>query len=1065
MAIYKDYIKLIDRNNSTPTAPSNFLQSAYPEMEYDGDLTSWRIRLEMTNTGETGKVNSGVLTLRIDEDKTFINSGPILVDENGKRDYLIEAYIEQRDPTDPTNTNLITSKKFRFQLGSPSIEVQEGYGAILSITLQEIQYRMKESHTSRELRFLSPYDAVFQRVNDFNNYQGGSASGGVEILFSPSDNNLPKSDTLQLSYIPQSPQEIQKLIDDVFNGLSESQASGGVFKDYYYDFEPSAISTLTTTMISDEIGRVDSGVVLNPLSLDAIDSSQEQTAVNDFVRFKNHVIARGAPQGGSLPTEQSIWASKWEHAKVSSEWSSSNSVTDVDSNTYQYFFGQRVKITYNVTINSKSKKITRFFEAKQNVPTGTGSPATNTTYWKEWFIIYPEFDPRGRYFEDDIVYFNTGSAYRFYYANQDILYYTLGRIRAGHIDYNSQQQIGDLILPNVFAGWTSLSGTVPDHALSDFEGWFSYSIWTDSVYDWEKNQCGLASGSLPNNKYTGLVPDWNIAKDNYGKQDHTDEFENISTKWIDLKENDSANIPLSNKYHGYRVLIHGTGQNDFAGHNNKIAQWDQTKSGSNKWRFSREPVTNDIVNDLESGKSLYYDGSAWRVAWQVYKPSSGFGSTAESANNKDGAPVSPSPFHLVTDIYKTRGSDGTPSNAIEFRYAWDDEANTSPERRNSRGCWLWFWNPFPRYSWTESPESRDTGDLFGYRGNTSSTRTNFTTLNIYNNTSDRFQNLFGWNNGLNTEDMGKISALRFNLKVGFFGDTVLSTNGSNHTELTDTVEGFASIPMVFWAIDMFDRVWFHEFELRRNNQWQSVTIPFGDLSPSKRYFARYDELPNLWGIPITQLDFGLLEKEFTGVQFDWRFVRGWGMFYKGSYADRGHYDGGIDSWWDEFNQTAQQAGAVFVNMALTIDDALGTNVLDQFFADRKSEQLNYMIRQSTIAIDNLHYIKELVANSDDTRVSNVRTSIAIVNNEEDYENLKVIARARRTRLTFLPQYWHMRSIGDVRMRVGQKFTVTGDRVPNGTITDLACGEVKHIIDSRGYTMEVTSRRRFLTIGV
>ena len=152
-------------------------------------------------------------------------------------------------------------------------------------------------------------------------------------------------------------------------------------------------------------------------------------------------------------------------------------------------------------------------------------------------------------------------------------------------------------------------------------------------------------------------------------------------------------------------------------------------------------------------------------------------------------------------------------------------------------------------------------------------------------------------------------------------------------------------------------------------------------------------------------------------------------------------------------------------MALTVDDWLGTNVLDQYFADRKSEQLNYMIRQSTIAIDNLHYVKELVANSDDTRVSNVRTSIAIVNNEEDYENLKVIARARRTRLTFLPQYWHMRSIGDVRMRVGQKFTVTGDRVPNGTITDLACGEVKHIIDSRGYTMEVTSRRRFLTIGV
>ena len=77
------------------------------------------------------------------------------MNEDAKIKYLIEAYIIQ---TDDDGTP-IESKRFRFQIGTPSLDVDEHLGSILTISLQEIQYRMKESVSSRELRFVSPKSA------------------------------------------------------------------------------------------------------------------------------------------------------------------------------------------------------------------------------------------------------------------------------------------------------------------------------------------------------------------------------------------------------------------------------------------------------------------------------------------------------------------------------------------------------------------------------------------------------------------------------------------------------------------------------------------------------------------------------------------------------------------------------------------------------------------------------------------------------------------------------------------------------------------------------------------
>jgi hypothetical protein len=157
-----------------------------------------------------------------------------------------------------------------------------------------------------------------------------------------------------------------------------------------------------------------------------------------------------------------------------------------------------------------------------------------------------------------------------------------------------------------------------------------------------------------------------------------------------------------------------------------------------------------------------------------------------------------------------------------------------------------------------------------------------------------------------------------------------------------------------------------------------------------------------------------------------------------------------------------------------------------------------------------------MVNSDDTAVSNSRTTIEHMGNEEDYLNVKLYAKSRKSRLSFFPQQWHLRSIGDVNMKLGYRFRVTGDRVPynpdnysawtSGTynknsdpvehngfswkslidgntsepeelisgvmtvspdwvcLNELICEEVNHIIDHEGYTMEVFGKRKFVTDG-
>ncbi len=258
------------------------------------------------------------------------------------------------------------------------------------------------------------------------------------------------------------------------------------------------------------------------------------------------------------------------------------------------------------------------------------------------------------------------------------------------------------------------------------------------------------------------------------------------------------------------------------------------------------------------------------------------------------------------------------------------------------------------------------------------------------------------------------------------------------------------MPMKFWAVDVFDRIWFADFKLRRNGEYSLVQLSFGEGAIQQIHKARYDELLKIFNI-VLDTSFALDEKEWTGIEFDWRFVKGMGMFYSFSnYNTQGLY---VANQFPDFikniaEQTAGQAFGLLVSVVSPQEEYQATDLL---------------VNNARLAVDELRFEKQLYANSDRAPSPQARTVLDHLAQEVDYTNLSIRAQATKGRRQFVEQAWFMQAHGDVRLRFGEKFVAEGPRVPTGS-QDLVCKEVKHIIDSDGYMMQITGKRKFLLGG-
>jgi len=983
MAQTKVFVTLLQKNGVDANR-TIYTDSVIPNTE--NNLADWLIRAEITNTG-VSKVNTGSLKLRIDEKGTFVRASPILVDEQTKNNYLIEIQIKQDlngdgDFTDANEQGIV----LRGIIGSPTIMQSSAYGEILNINITSIAHHFKEQLTSDWHLFDTPKQS-FQKRMDSSNEQVG-----IIKVDSSSVNNLPN--TPQLNYRFSQPATIHDALGSIVDLISNPQVSGGAFDDYYFEMEPSATKTNHIKITADKFGDTDSGVVIDPLAVSVEDTDEENTTVVDNIGYKNHVIMYGGQSSGSLPVARSKFASYILHGRYRDTWSASSTYA------INHLVKHKISATQSQYTGDKNlPDLLLYLKCLQDHSGGTVSdPLANSSLGTYWEIDFVEQAP---FHTNSSAYYEVGEIVTKEHSTTKIGFFQCKE--SGTYANNYFNSATDSSVPS---GWYHMKSILK----ADVASFFSYSPYTSDVDVWKQSLAGASASDKPSG-YEGYALDWNMTRSNYNRKDMTNHFETVTPKVVTGRRwngsgSGSGSVSTKEKFDGQRFLIDGnssgmsTPSGEFAGKINRIAEWDATENnGSGGWVFSEEAVISDKVISIEDAKIYRMGGgNNWQVGWD---------NTNASDLDK------PTPFHVVEGVGLVAGATGVSAQAVEFKYNWAEWGGAKPQNRTSRGVWVWNSFLLPRLTTNQ----HDIGNLWGGEGGGAKPPTG--TLDT-NNLDYDSNGQIGWNKGSSDEDYGVINSIAFKCRVGMFQDT----------EGTYIVEGVKEIPLTFWIIDKFDRCWYHKFKLRRNNQWDDVSIPIGEMARANMFFARWDELGELIdGVPLTQFDYTLKEKEYTGVKVDWKYMKFWGIQLDEAYigGQVGLYKNGVERAWDHGEDQVSNLGNNWWNLfARPITQPLvALNILPR----NTPFTANYIRFSAKIALDDFHFVKDLVATSSDTQLTNPRTVVENDGTEQDYLNLKTKAIAKATRKKFFPQTAHINCAGDVRLKFGHSFKVKGSRVP------------------------------------
>jgi len=551
--------------------------------------------------------------------------------------------------------------------------------------------------------------------------------------------------------------------------------------------------------------------------------------------------------------------------------------------------------------------------------------------------------------------------------------------------------IQDVVLPPqtpdiATSFWNNLSTTI------------EFSPWTNDADIWITNSAGHAS---PPAGFVGFALDMNLARADYDRNDLYNEFETITFKWVTkVGVNDPSSEPTDEIFEGQRYIVGNTPTGDFAGNANKLAQYDTSVSPA-VWRFSNDPIfvagsppQQDSVLDLETGQIYKWDGAAWVVAWSL----------------STDAGIS-SPLHPIKSITNVLGATGV-NSAIEYEYSWDTFDNT--QHQASRGAWWHLFFPLPRQANTGAGIA--VGDLY------KQPILDFINLDITP------KGLTGWNNGLDSEDLGNLRGVNVKMRLSIRDDS------------SDLVDFIYDIPIVWWFLDKFDRIVYTETKIRRNGEWDTIAFPAGPDAKMQLYDNRIDELVTFLGYTLP-FDFFLQEKEYTGVRFDWRNVKAMGCFYKDSYDQNFFYKNAETDLFDNFIQHITQVGL-------------------QLLSGFEEPIANVVIDNAKLALDELTLIKDSYVSSRDTSQNDSRQKLSSLTSQSDYINMKILAQGIEVREAFFPQFQTLNGYGDVRLRLGLTFVAQGTRVPNSPLT-MVIGEVTHsVTQNEGYRAEVIGVNKF-----
>jgi len=813
-------------------------------------------------------------------------------------------------------------------------------------------------------------------INILTFNNGQGGSQNVTLAFNIVDIDIPNNASLQFDYLPTSPKPIGDLLDDVIERIEEAGPLGGVFKNYFYHTYANPSSTNVVQIFFQEFGKNDSGVIISPDN-DQDGSPNDKALMTSNKKRKKIALVKFGNRSGSLRMEHARFASNHIHAINRPEWVSGQ----------PYLAGDIVRYTDTII----SPNIIRFFTASNNIA-GVVTPNQDNPNWFEDFTEIPPFSGNAFYEVNEVVTFISGGAINYFFANTA----------------NGPSPV----TPNLSANWTSIPFARPENRSVVFE---TYTPFTNDLNIAKVN---LADNGSPPAGYQGYAVDWNYERILNDVPDQTDRFKIVTGKSV-RKIINSPPIGLSRElYDGFRVLVGTSPSGEFAGHANQIAEFarDSFQGILPHWEFSSNPIENDFIPLVHSsGNAIRFDGANWVNAWSI----------ADNAK--------PAPVHLVRSMRLVKGSSGIPGQATELRFDWKDSLELGEDNnRTSRGAWYHNFYPTP----IADTLGTNLGGIYGGNGTSFPNNPRINHINLNQNR----KGLIGYNRGLDSEDMGRITAHSFKPRLGIW----------RSTDESEKSKGKKNIPMIYWRKDFNSRFFFKEYSIPENNEFTTIDISLPPFGPTDLYFNRVDELVQVLGFTLP-FDFFIQEKEFSGVRYEFRKNDSWGTFMKGSYNDTGMYTGCYKNFIDRYIEAGTQ---LIPDILEFINDIATGQEVGAFATEAAS------IDHVNLAIDEEYYVKEGYAIFPTTQVDDPRTDFIQMQEEVDYLTARAKAEARVIKNDFYPNERHVAIGTNLDIQYGQEVTETGSRVPGGSLKSVVSFK-EEVYDNKGTNTRLFLVRKFV----
>jgi hypothetical protein len=870
------------------------------------------------------------------------------------------------------------TKLHRFNLSTPSVILDPDLGWVLQVPCEHIGMEAFD-----ESAISLNQELVSPKVRVGSCIIQHNNQPPVVVQVNIVTNTFPDTDALKQDYFPTSPQTLGQCIKDVIDRLKQDGPSGGVFKNYYFSIAANPTTTMVVDITLDQFGAVDSGVSITSTTNQEAMLLNRTTSTSNKKR-RNRIVVRFHPRGGSLPGEFQKFKSTFEHAKFRPEWNGSQ----------LYSLGDNVKKTFT----SETPNVIRFFTCKLAVTFATGiSPDQDDTHWLEDFTVIPDWSADAYYTPGEIV-------------TQAGIFVTSF--------YKCTAAVGPSATPPASDGahWITSMATRSETPLT-YNPFFSPSPWTADLQSWKTNLVGLTTipGIYPT--YAGAAVDWNYERQINDLVDYTNRFRLVSGKSVRRQQN----APPSGRelYNGIRVLVGTSPSGAFTGHANQVAEYFLDPIGllNPLWNFSDAPVAGDTIFVLERSEVWKFDGANWTIVWTVAV--SGL----------------PGPFHIVKSIRLCKSATEIPGQAVEYRFNWKDATQGGDNvNQTSRGWWVNNFYPYP----VSDNSSKNIGGLYG--GDNTHAPSN--SMVDHQNLNFTRKGDSGWNNGIDDEEKGRISAHPFKIRVGYW----------KSTDESQIIYGRGNIPAVYWRKDANGRFFFKDIIIPENGEFYPITVQLPPFGPTNIYFNRLNELVQVYGYTLPY-DFFIKEKEFSGVQYDWRKNQAWGVFGKETYNNTGMYQGCYRSFLDQASEAASQ---IIPSTIRGLQDIASGNWSDLESIAMTPDAVDHV----NVAIDELHYIHEGYAVFPDTIVSEPRVDIEDLSSETDYLTSKAFAQATYIENQFFPNERYVDCTGDAAIRYGELITETDARVPGGTLSSVVASD-KIIIDNKGFNHTLYLIRKFV----